>query len=120
MTRFQTIGEVDLDSYGRALVRVGRYSQGNQIAIALVDADTSEPIATLSTNLSAYDISTDPDAIGIKNWSENAPLIKPLLASGLFKDTGEQVAGDHVKIPIWRLANPEHVPPMPPQRGRAR
>ncbi len=120
MACFQTIGEVDLGNYGRALVRVGRYPQGNQIAIALVDADTSEPVATLSTNLAAYDVPVEPDAVAIKDWSENAPIIKPLLASGLFKDTGKRVATNHVEIPIWRLVNPEHVPPMPPQRQQCR
>ena len=120
MTRFRTIGEVELGSCGRALVRVGRYPQGGQLAITLVDADTSEPVATVSTNLAAYDRSTEPDAAGIKVWSENAPIIQPLLASGLFKDTGERVMAEYVEIPIWRLSNPEHVPPMPPQHERGR
>ena len=120
MSGFQTIGEVDLGEYGHALVRVGRYPQGGQLAINLVDATTSEPIATLSTNLAPSNWATDADMAGIKVWSENAPIIKALLASGLFKDTGERVSGDHVEIPIWQLANPEHVPPLPPQSKRAR
>ena len=120
MGSFQTIGEVNLGEYGNALVRVGRYPQGGQLAINLVDATTSEPIATLSTNLAAYNRPTDADAAGIKVWSENVPLIEPLLASGLFKDTGERVSADHGEIPIWQLANPEHVPPLPPQGKRAR
>jgi hypothetical protein len=120
MSGFKTIGEVDLGEYGHALVRVGRYPQGGQLAINLVDATTSEPIATLSTNLAPYNRSTDPGAAGIKVWSENAPIIKPLLASGLFQDTGERVTADHTEIPIWRLANPKHVPPMPPQSKRIR
>jgi hypothetical protein len=120
VTHFQTIGEVDLGDYGRALVRVGRYAQGGQLAITLVDADTSKPIANLSTNLVVYNHSTAPDVAGIKVWSENAPIIEPLLASGLFKDTGERIMAEYVEIPIWRLSNPEHVPPMPPQRQRTR
>jgi hypothetical protein len=120
MRGFKTIGEVDLGDYGRALVRVSRYPQGGQLAIALIDAQTAEPIATLSTNLAAYNIAAEPDAAGIKNWSENAPIIKPLLASGLFRDTGKRVAADHVEIPIWQLANPEHVPPPLPPARRSR
>ena len=120
MTGFHTIGEVDLGDYGRARVRIGRYPKGGQLAITLVDADTSEPIANLSTNLATYKHSTAPDAAGIKVWSENAPIIEPLLASGLFKDTGERITAEYVEIPIWRLSNPEHVPPMPPQRQPCR
>jgi hypothetical protein len=120
MSSFKTIGEVDLGEYGHALVRVGRYPQGGQLAINLVDATTSEPIATLSTNLAAYDRTTHSDAAGIKVWSENEPIIEALLASGLFKDTGERVSAERVEIPIWRLANPEHVPPLPPPSKRAR
>lgn len=120
MSNFNTIGEVDLGEYGHALVRVGRYPQGGQLAINLVDATTSEPIATLTTNLASYNRSTDPNAAGIKVWSENAPIIQPLLASGLFKDTGERVRADHGEIPIWQLANPEHVPPVSQQSKRVR
>lgn len=120
MSGFKTIGEVDLGEYGRALVRVGRYPQGGQLAIDLIDATTSEPIATLSTNLAAYNRSTDPGAAGIRVWSENAPIIQPLLASGLFKDTGQRVTADHVEIPVWQLAHPEHVPPMLSRSNRTR
>ncbi len=120
MENFTTIGEVDLGRFGMASVRVSRYPQGNQLAITLVDAGTSEPLATLSTNLNPYGVPTDPDAAGIKVWSENAAIVEPLLASGLFEDTGKRVAADHHDIPIWRLTNPEHVPPMPPQRQRTR
>jgi hypothetical protein len=86
----------------------------------LVDADTSEPIANLSTNLAVYNRSTAPDAAGVKVWSENAPIIETLLASGLFTDTGERVTAEYVDTPIWRLLNPEHVPPMLPQRQSSR
>jgi hypothetical protein len=120
MSSFKTIGEVDLGEYGHALVRVGRYPQGGQLAINLVDATTSEPIATLSTNLAAFNRTTHADAAGIKVWSENKPIITAMLDSGLFKDTGERVSADHGEIPIWQLANPEHIPPLPPQSKRAR
>ena len=120
MALFKTIGEVDLGYYGRALVRVGRYPQGGQLAISLIDAQTSEPIATLSTNLTEYNVPLAPDSAGIKNWSENEPIIKPLLASGLFKDTGERIKAGRVTIPVWQLAHPEHVPPAPPQRHHVR
>jgi hypothetical protein len=63
------------------LGRCGSYPQGGQLAITLVDADTSEPIANLSTNLAVDNRSTAPDAAGVKVWSENAPIIETLLAS---------------------------------------
>jgi hypothetical protein len=120
MALFKTIGEVDLGEYGHALVRVGRYPQSGQVAISLIDANTSEPIATLSTNLAEYDVPIAPDSAGIKNWGENEAIIKPLLASGLFKDSGQRVKAGLVTIPVWQLANPDHVPPAPPQPRRSR
>src|SRR5262245_43000236 len=120
MSSFKTIGEVDLGDYGQAFVRVSRYPQSGQLAISLIDVNTSEPIATLSTNLTEYNVPIAPDSAGIKNWAENAPIIKPLLASGLFKDTGERIKAGLVTIPVWQLANPEHVPPAPPQKQRIR
>lgn len=120
MMNFAAIGEVYIKEYGKAQVQVGRCPQSGQLAIVLADPDSGEPLAALSTNLNAYGRVTGPDSAGIKTWSENAPIIKPLLASGLFKDTGERVKAEYVEIPIWQLANPEHVPPMPLQRKRTR
>lgn len=111
MSKFQTIGEIELEGHGRALVRAGRYPHGGDIAITLVDATTFEPIATFSTNLTAAGAKLDRDAFTVKSWSENEALVAPMLASGLFQDTGARIATGFVRAPVWRVKDPAHIPP---------
>jgi hypothetical protein len=62
----------------------------------------TEPFATLTTNL----VGEDPGENGffVKTWSENAPLIKELLASGVFIDTGRRADTGHVTASVWKFA----------------
>jgi hypothetical protein len=120
MSGFQTICEIDLEDYGRALVQAGRYRHGGHIAITLIDAASFEPIAVLSTNLAPGGVKLDRDSFAVKVWSENEALIVPMLASGLFGDTGARIATGFVQAPVWRIKNPAHIPPMErrPERER--
>ena len=34
-----------------------------------------------------------------------------MLSSGLFEDTGRTETSGYVMAPVWRIRNPEHVPP---------
>ena len=78
--------------YGDAAILVGRYPTGGAIAIQLVDdEDRSEPLATFSTNLVPYGASVAEDEFCVKTWSENEVLVAPMLATGLFEDTGRRV-----------------------------
>ena len=43
------------------------------------------------------------------------PLIEPLLATGLFEDTGRRTPTGYAVSPTWRIKNPQFVPP---RRGR--
>jgi hypothetical protein len=109
---FQKIGEIEVEGFGRLLIRVGRYPQGGQIAISLLDASTSHPVAVFSTNLVAHGAKVAPDCFAVKIWSENAALVGPMLASGLFKDTGHGIRSGFVEAPVWQLENPDLVPPV--------
>mgnify|MGYP001228047524 CR=1 FL=1 len=102
--------------YGSASIHVGRYPKGGAIYVQLytVGDDYPEPLATLSTNLVPYGTSLADDEFSVKSWSENAPLIEPLLATGLFEDTGRRTPTGYASAPTWRIKDPLHVPA--PQR----
>lgn len=105
------IGRVETP-YGAATIVAGRYPAGGAIAIQLVTADgMAEPIATFSTNLVSYGAQVESDEFCVKTWSENEPLVAPMLASGLFADTGKRAAASFAMSPIWRVADAAHVPP---------
>lgn len=102
--------------FGEALIRLGRYPAGGAIAVQLEDANTGEPLATFSTNLVPYGARVTDTEFCAKVWSENEPLVAPMLSTGLFEDTGRTEASGYVQAPVWRIRNPEHVPPMARQQ----
>ena len=100
--------------YGDAAILVGRYPAGGAIAIQLVDdEDPSEPLATFSTNFVPYGASVAEDEFCVKTWSENEVLVAPMLATGLFEDTGRRVPSGFVVAPVWRIKDPANVPAAP-------
>ncbi|WP_140637259.1 hypothetical protein [Methylibium rhizosphaerae] len=98
--------------FGAADVYVGRYPAGGAIAVQLLGSDTGEPLGIFSTNLVPYGAQVGDTEFHAKVWSENEPLVAPMLASGLFEDTGRTEASGFVMAPVWRIRNPEHVPPL--------
>ena len=109
----QCIGRIDTP-YGSATILVGRYPAGGAIAIQLVDDDEPmEPIATFSTNLVPYGATVANDEFCVKTWSENEVLVAPMLATGLFEDTGRRVPSGYVVAPVWRIKDPANVPSAP-------
>lgn len=120
MRKFRKIGEITLEGCGPVLVHAGRYACGGQIAITLSDARTFEPVATLSTNAVVGGAAIAQDAFAVKSWSENEPLIAPLLASGLFEDTGSRFTAGYAQAPIWRLRDPAHIPSLQRRREQER
>lgn len=107
----QVIGRVTTP-FGKADIHVGRYPAGGAIAVQLVGAATGEPLGVFSTNLVPYGARVANTEFCAKVWSENEPLVEPMLSSGLFEDTGRTEASGYVMAPVWRIRNPEHVPPL--------
>lgn len=109
----QTIGNL-VTPYGKASIHIGRYPHGGAIFIGLRSDDPedefSESLATFSVNLKSYGCPLDDDEFNVKNWEENACLVEPMLATGLFEVTGKVFPSGFVVSPVWRLRNPEHVP----------
>ena len=108
----QLIGRV-ATPFGEALIYVGRYPAGGAIAVQLVEVGTGEPLGVFSTNLVPYGARVGDTEFCAKVWSENEPLVDPMLASGLFEDTGRVEPTGHVLAPVWRIKQPEHVTPQP-------
>jgi len=99
--------------FGQADIFIGRYPAGGAIAIQLIARGSlPEPLGTFSTKLIAYDVTVADDEFCVKGWSENEPLVAPMLATGLFEDTGRRVPAGFESSPIWRVKNAMHVPPV--------
>ena len=117
MGPFQLIGRVTTP-FGEALIYVGRYPAGGAIAVQLVGAGTGEPFGVFSTNLVPYGAQVGDMEFCAKVWSENEPLVAPMLSSGLFEDTGRTEASGYVAAPVWRIRNPQNAPPVTRRRAR--
>src|SRR4051794_28860925 len=111
METFKLIGRVTTP-FGVALVCVSRYPTGGAIAVQLVGVGRGEPLGVFSTNLVPYGARVGDAEFCAKVWWENGPLAEPMLASGLFEDTGRVEPAGHVLAPVWRIKSPEHVPPV--------
>jgi hypothetical protein len=70
--------------------------------LAVMLTKNGELFATLSVNLPDHPLGKDE--FHAKTWSENAPLVEPLLASGLFIDTGRRVDCGFTQASVWRIA----------------
>jgi len=114
----QFIGQVDTP-FWPARILVGRYPSGGAIAIQLVSEEGPPESLVFSTNLVPSGALLAPDEFNVKSWSENEPFVTPLLATGLFEDTGRRVRSGFVESPIWRVKDPAHVPLATKARTKA-
>jgi hypothetical protein len=96
--------------YGLADILVGRYPSGGAICVALRSAETGEALGTFSTNLRPYGHETGRCEFHAKVWEENAPLVEPMLKTGLFVDTGKRATSGFVEAQVWMFTNPAQVP----------
>jgi hypothetical protein len=118
MSTFQVIGHV-MTPFGDAAVHVGRYPAGGAIAVQLVGSGTGEPLGVFSTNLVSSGARVADSEFCAKVWSENEPLVESMRTCGLFEDTGRVEASGFVHAPVWRIKNPDHVPPVQRHRRAA-
>ena len=103
--------------YGPATIHVGRFFFNDAASTEIYTADDEmpEPLATLSCNFAPSGVTLADDEFCVKAWSENEPLIAPLLATGLFEDTGRRTPTGYAVSPTWRIKDRQFVPP---RRGR--
>lgn len=76
----------------------GQYDNGRR-AIRLVSGGL--PFAVLTVNLP--DDPLEEGEIFVKTWSENAAIRDPILALGIFEDTGKRVPTGFTEAEVWRF-----------------
>ena len=91
---------VTFDKTYNTVFAVGQYQNG-RVAVQLVDAKTSEPFATLTVNIPQATVS-DKEII-VKTWTENEPVARAALESGLFQDTGKRIPTGFSQAQIWKV-----------------
>lgn len=84
------------------LVKFNRYADSDAIAISLSDAQSGEPYARLTTNIS--DIEIPDDCVVVKNYSENEGLDLIMVEAGFLRAIPVgSVKGGHVDMPVYQL-----------------
>jgi len=94
------IGEITAFDTKLAL-KTTQYTHSKQRALLLEDAVTGEPWATVTTNIFGAELADNE--ICVKTWSENEPFREPLLATGLFEDTGRRIPTGNAEAEVWRI-----------------
>lgn len=95
---------MEIDLYGekiKAELRPSVYEKRKRLALTFRNSFSGEPMGHLTVNLPDHELGDRE--VFIKNWSENEPLAKAALASGLFRDTGRRVPSGHVMVPVWEI-----------------
>ena len=88
------------------LVKVEFYQYpNNSLRVELIDADTYEPVATLSTNVDKVSQHLPYDCFVAKTYSENKKIAEECLASGLFEDTEKPVIIGFAQGSVWKVKN---------------
>lgn len=76
----------------------GRYDNGR---IAITISSDGVPFRILSVNLPESPL--EDGEIFVKTWSENAAIREPILALGIFEDTGKRVPTGFTEAEVWRF-----------------
>lgn len=78
-----------------------RFSFGRALGFVLVN-NRGEPFGALTATVPGHFLREDE--LLVKTGDKNAPIRLPLLACGLFEDTGKRVPCGFVEVEVWRLA----------------
>lgn len=97
----QRIGEISYMGNALGIFEhpVPRFQSG--VSYLLID-DKDEQWAVITTNLPGVEL--ERGEFTVKTWSENADLRAPLLATGVFVDTGKRVPTGFAEAEVWRRA----------------
>ncbi len=92
------------------VVQAERYASNGHTALSLYDARTGEYVATGSVNIP--DVPLAPNQVFIKNYSENAGMLKALEEAGIVRVSGVYVPTGIGSLPVCELLIP------PPEQDR--
>lgn len=91
------IGSIEVGGRRFNIVRTA-FSNGR---LALLLDREGMPYSRLAVNIPDADI--PDDVFFARTYEENAQLRAPLLATGLFEDTGMRAQSGFVELEVWRL-----------------
>ncbi len=83
-------------------------------ALSLYDAKTGEPVATASLNMPHVPL--PPNQVFIKDYSENAGMLKALAEAGIVRVSGVYVPTGIGSLPVCELLIPPPEQEREPQR----
>lgn len=86
--------------YGPCRLDTAFYRDGTPAL--LLRGSAGEQVATLTVCLPQDKHLLGPGELFIKTWSENEPLVEPLLVAGLFQDTGRRVRTGYAYAAVWK------------------
>jgi hypothetical protein len=93
------IGEIQVLGQRLAVMEMEAPAYQCGVKYFLMD-DEDDEWATITTNIPVLELKRGE--FPVKTWSENEILRTPLLASGLFVDTGKRVPTGFVDAELWR------------------
>lgn len=96
--------QFDVPMFGKlysGAFHIRRYKEGNRIAVEIIGRPMGEPLAMLTVNIP--EIPLEPDEIIVKTWSENEDLVRYMINTGWFKDTGKRVPTGYCEAQIWKV-----------------
>lgn len=85
-----------------------RYQVVDQIAILLREVGTGMPIATATVCIPEWEPYRKPDAVAIKDYSENEGLFDALYDAGVvrgYAETEEQMEDDRDMVHLWPVGH---------------
>lgn len=95
----EVVGHIKIEGKIKTLY-MGSYTNNKRIALFLV-SDNGEPFANISRNIDNLELDGDEFFVG---WYDlNPQIMKDLIESPYFEDTGKFAVGGDVKMPVWRL-----------------
>ena len=83
------------------VVELGRYTENGRKAIMLLDAISDELVAAASVNMPEVPLAENE--VLIKDYSENAGILKVLEEAGIVRPTGESVSSGFVSLRVCEL-----------------
>lgn len=75
--------------------------------LALMLTEEGLPFATLTVNLPEQPL--NDGEFFVKTWSENTDVVKEIMKSGLFVDTGKVAPTGFVTAEVWKFSDPDTI-----------
>lgn len=93
------IASFQLEDETLSVEATGQYADGTTaLQVFMEDGDLWATLTACSPGTRLGD-----GEVLVKTYSENEPMVAPLLATGAFEDTGRRVPAGFAELQVWRL-----------------